>query len=506
MEKLTRNISVNPSFLLPAAALAWGALTFAVTALAGLPLLFPNLALIVASLAVLLFLRPSLALYALLVLSIFENVLGYWFGSLYVGTWRDAITLGILALLAVKFVVSRRDFSARTPVTGLLLLLCGIIFLQIFNPGLPNVTMGVFGFRAYFIPMLGMLIGLNFIENKSQMKRIGIFILVLLSLAAVLGTIQSKMGFSSYENLSQYVRTDLTHHHSGYSWYRVSSIFGSVWEFGNLMAFMILLTIPVYVVVRKKELKVALFCAISILICGLIASAALSSIYGAVVGLVVFTFILKRRRLRFVVAAAVAVSLSAVLLERVGWERVLFYFASGTRHKTLWAPLPFHEALFANLSDCFFGKGMGIALDSVGTRFGFAKSYFQEMNPDRAMEGDYFKLMIQAGFPAMVLLLVIHVKAIVWGLRVRQFLTDPFLKCAAVGITIALCSGVVTSLFRTFIAQRPLDLFIWMSIGILFSLPRLEEKEIRLTHNEKPPRTQPYGMARRSGNLPPRLP
>lgn len=492
MERFARNISNNSSFLLPAAALAWGALAFAATALAGLPLVFPNVALIAASLAILLFLRPSLALYLLLLISLLENLLGYWLGSLYVGTWRDTITVAILALLAARFVISRKGFSLRTPVTGLLALLAGILFLQIFNPALPGVAMGVFGFRAYFIPMLGVFIGFNFIENKSQLKRIGIFLIAVLSLAAILGTIQSKMGLASYENLSQYLRTDIAHQHSGYSWYRVSSIFGSVWEFGNLMAFMILLVIPVYTVARNRRVKIALSLSVCALITGLIASAALSSIYGAMVGIVIFILLLRKRRLSFIVAAVVAMLSSAVLLERIGWERVLFYFASGTQHRTLLAPIPLHEALLANLSDGFLGQGMGIALDSVGARFGFAHSLFQETHPDRSIEGDYFKLMIQAGLPAMVLFLLVHVKAISWGLKARRFLTDPFLRCVAVGITIALCSAMVTSLFRTYVAERPLDLFIWMSMGILFSLPRLEEREIKVSR--RLPRTAIRGL------------
>jgi hypothetical protein len=506
MERLTKNFLTDSVSFRTAATLAWGVLLFAGAAAAGLPAIVPNVVLIIASLAIVLFLRPVLAFYLLLVISLFENVLGYWFDSLYVGTWRDAISLGILSLLAMRFVIARKGFSARTPVTGLTLLFGAVIFLEVFNPGLPHITMGLLGFRAYFIPALGLFIGFNFIEKKEQLRRSGIFLLVMLTLAAVTGTIQAKMGLSSYENLSQYVRTDMTHHHSGYSWYRVSSIFGSVWEFGNLMAFMILLIIPVYTVVRKRNVKIALFLAIAVLICGLVASAALSSIYGALVGIVVFTFILKKRRLRFVVAATIAVAISAILLERVGWERVLFYITSGRRHSTLWAPVPFHEALLANLRDGFFGQGMGIALDSVGARFGFATSLFQEMHPERAMEGDYFKLMIQAGIPGMALFLAIHLKAIAWGLRIRHFLTDPFLRCLAVGISIALCSGVVTSLFRTYVAQRPLDLFLWMSMGILFSLPRLEEQGEKRDRREEYSRSQSHGVARRGGDLPPRLP
>ncbi len=497
MEKFIRIADHSARELFPAIVLFGILLLYAATAATGVPILVPHLLLLAASASLVLFVRPMAVLYLLILVSLFENILGHWLEPLYVGTWRDILTMLILALMAAKLVVLRRGFEVRTPITGLLLLLVGVIFIQIFNPALPNIGMGVFGFRSYFIPILGLFLGLNFIGSRDELSKVGLLLLVILTCAAVVGIIQSKIGFTSYENMNQYIRTDLTHHYSGYSWYRVSSVFGSVWEFGNLMTFMILVTLPVYAVMRKKRLRIPFFVAISLLFTGLISSAALSSIYGAFLGICAYVLFIKKRKTSFVVAAVATVVISAIFMEQAGWERVLFYFFSGARHKSIWAPLPFHEALLENLKGNFFGKGMGISLDAVGARFGYQTSVFKEMHPERAMEGDYFMFMLQAGFPAMILLMAIHLRTVIWGLRIRQHLRDPFFRAVAIGITILVTSAIVTSLFRTFIAQRPLDLLIWFSIGVLFALPRLERKEVSVRADGKDSPVQSHRLARR---------
>lgn len=495
MEKLSRTIVSHNDVLLPTAACTGVVALFVVAAVGGLSPLLPNLLIVLASIALFLFLKPIACLYLLLLLSLFQNILGFWFESLYVGTWRDILTIGILGIITVKFIITKRGFWVRTPITGLLFLFAALIFVQIFNPALPSIGMGIFGFRAYFVPMLGFFIGLNFITSRRELKRIGLFLLVFLSLAAVVGIIQAKMGFGSYENLSQYIRTDIAHYYSGYSWYRVSSIFGTVWEFGNLMSFMILLSLPLYNIMENKRSRTLLFLAISILFTGLIASAALSSIYSACLGICVYAVLLKKRKFSFVVASIAAISLSAIYLERVGWERVILYFFSDLQHQRLFATIPFHEALVGNLKSNFLGKGMGISLDSVGMRFGLSHSLFMEKFPDLTMEGDYFMLMNQAGFPGMILLIIIHVKIIAWARRIQRLLFDTFLKSVAFGISILMISAIVTSLFRTFLAQRPLDLFIWIATGLLFSLPRLEEREREARKNGEHPHLKPHRMA-----------
>jgi|GEM_PF-3428539 len=498
LEKLTRTIGANPRFILPAGALFCTAVLFIITGRVGLSPILPNILLLVGSIAILMFSKPITALYLLLILSLLQNILGPWFESFYVGTWRDILTVGILALIFLKYTIARKGFRARTPVTGLLLLFSALIFVQIFNPQLPSVGMGIFGFRAYFVPILGLFIGLNFISSTKELKRIGLLLLVFLTLSAIVGIIQSKMGFSSYENLSQYIRTDMAHQASGYSWYRVSSIFGSVWEFGNLMTFMILLSLPLYHIVRRKRAKTFLFITIAILFTGLITSAALSSIYSAILGICIYAVLLKKRKLSFVVASVILIALSAIFMERIGWERVVFYFISERQHTTLLAAVPFHEALLGNLKSNFFGSGMGISLDSIGIRYGLPISMYKHMYPDLDMEGDYFRLMNQAGLPTMLLFIFIHVKTILWGLKIRNLLSDVFLKSIALGISILLISALVTSMFRTYIGQRPLDLFIWISIGILFALPRLEKREARSVPERRYPDPGPGGFAGRS--------
>ncbi len=477
MEKLARPFGVNPALLFPATVLTGIAALFLFSAAGGVSPLVPNLLILGTCLLLLLFLKPMFSLYLLLLLSLFQNILGYWFESLYVGTWRDLLTVGITALIAMKFTITRKGFRARTPITGLILVFCALLFIQIFNPALPEISMGIFGFRSYFVPLLGFFIGLNFIADRREIKQIGIFLTVILALTSIIGIIQSKMGFSSYENLSQYIRTDLSHQYSGYSWYRVSSIFGSVWEFGNLMAFAILLLIPFHPITRNRGTRTVLFILIATLFTGLISSAALSSIYSALIGICIFALLLKKRKAGFIAASILAISLSAVFMEKVGWERVIFYFFGQYQHNTLWATVPFHEALLVNMKENFFGMGMGIALDSVGMRFGLPTSLFKQMYPDWTMEGDYFRLMHQAGFPTMIVLMTIHIKGILTGLKLRNTLTDPFLRSVAFGISLLLVSSFVTSIFRTFTAQRPLDLFIWITLGMLFSLPRLDDKE-----------------------------
>jgi len=474
MNKLIRTIGTNPAQLFPAVILTCVAALFLFGAGADISPMILNSLLLAGCCSVLLLTRPITALYLLVVLSLFQTILSHWFESLYTGTWRDILTIAILALLAVKYTIKRKGFYARTPVTGLFLIFAALIFIQIFNPALPSIDMGIFGFRVYFVPMLGLFIGLNFISSKDELAKVWLLLLVSLTLAAILGIIQAKMGFSSYENLSQYVRSDIGHSYTGYSWYRVSSLFGSVWEFGNLMTFMILVSLPLYPVLKEKKHKILLFFATTVLFTGLIASAALSSIYGTLIGTSAYVILLKKRKTSFVIVALIMISVSALLLEKVGWERVIFYFFSNHKHQFLWAPIPFHEALLANLKGNFFGKGMGISLDSVAMRFGFTTNLFKEIYPDHSMEGDYFSLMAQAGFPAMILLGVIHVKVFFHGLRIRRMLSDPILKSAALGISILMIPAVMISIFRSFITLRPLDLFIWIAIGLLFSLPRLE--------------------------------
>lgn len=133
------------------------------------------------------------AVIAALLVNIVEGALRKWlfpeFGqAIYFG--KDLLLLGAYAGFYGPRLVKRRALLVSHPANGLLALLGLLAVLQLANPLLPNLAVGLFGLRAYLIYVPLMYLAPHVFRDTQALRRCWTWYLILALVPLLLGIIQ----------------------------------------------------------------------------------------------------------------------------------------------------------------------------------------------------------------------------------------------------------------------------------------------------------------------------
>lgn len=155
----------------------------------------PNLVAVLGAFALLTLgaLRWRAAVMAAMVLAVFEGALRKWAFAEY-GQWiyfgKDFLLLGAYVGFWAPRVIDRRRLFAWHPASGLLAAFAALALVELANPSLPSLLVGLFGIRAYliYVPLIYMVSALS--RDLEEMGKFRSWFLVLAVIPLTLGIVQ----------------------------------------------------------------------------------------------------------------------------------------------------------------------------------------------------------------------------------------------------------------------------------------------------------------------------
>jgi len=212
-----------------------------------------NLGIIAAIIVVLaIFVRPveSPIFFALFVVILYGNLFKYLTGSRHTLLLVDLITL-LLFLKIVFFYCIRKNFPIYNPLVEFsLIAFLGISLLQILNLNVPGIEAGLEGFRKTSFYMIGFFIGLDYVRDKMQLKKM-VSIFTWLCLPIIAYGIKQAFIMSAFDLKMVGLNWASVWTYRIYGWNRPIGIFSGPFHYAMLCIIIVLCLIYLYLESKK---------------------------------------------------------------------------------------------------------------------------------------------------------------------------------------------------------------------------------------------------------------
>jgi hypothetical protein len=390
----------------------------------------------------------------------------------------------ILEIVSTQRFVFFRGILVPMAVLGLI----GIA--EIFNPALPNILVGIVGFKilCFYMPMI--FLGYYCFKNVSEARRFLRFLVVISVPVGLFALWQYSVGPEALTRFGQGFRIAVVstpgssygEHLRAIGTFSASSLL-AIYESCILVIGIILLGMS-----KKTAEKALIACCLLVALMGLLVSGTRGAMLGTGVT-VACMFIFMRKRIGIAgmgVMVALAVGLIAVLLGNAVLGRLESLTDPAVYTGRLRVPVG--RSLNA-LTRWPLGLGLGYA--SVG-----ARHVMPDGKPLMLVENYVTKLACEAGWFGIVAFVWLVLAAMAQGLRSYRLSVEPEKKWLAGGLAVFLVGQLLLSFEGSGLDAIPLNVYFWFLLGVLLRVPDLASADAGL----------PPGALSASSNVRPDVP
>jgi len=397
--------------------------------------------------------------------------------SLWLYPWRmpllfkDFIIILIYIGFLTKFTIQRKQVLFRSPLTVPLLLLATFGVIQLFNPNLENLVVGLVGIRTLllYIPLL--FIGYHFIKTKEQLYKCGIFLVILAIPVSVVGIFQYLAGPDAVAGLGPgfarsvvAVGTPL-----GYAVFRPTSTFSYAGGLGGYLLVMILLTICFINFRVRGWTKWICLISLASLIFGLAANTQRSAMLLLSLGIPVMYLLQKKR----IISSALPFLVGSCLV--AAWFFLpAFFYRLDTMTRDPYGVIvrqhlinPAVVSVSRALISSPLGRGIGYA--SPGSRYVTTGWTFTE--------SFVAYLIYELGIVGLALYIWILASLVRLGFRIHRGLSDSGLRWLAVGIVVYQLAIISISGTYCPLNFPPTNVYFWFFGGAIMKLSIIDISE-----------------------------
>jgi hypothetical protein len=423
------------------------------------------------------FLAWRRAVLAAMILAVFEGAIRKWvlpdFGqAVYLA--KDMLLVGAYAGFWAPRVLRRRRLLDPHPANVALVLLGVIALLELLNPLLPNLSVGLFGLKAYlvYVPLMYMVPAV--FPDAQVLRRFWTWYLLLALIPMTLGLIQFTEPAGSI--LNRYAWEDELRPgvatFGASSQVRITGTFSYITGYTTYLLLIILMGLALVAFQPKRKLSKAAYGILGVAVVNLLMTGSRGPvlIIGATVPmLLVLAF---RRtgteRVRAVGALCVAVSLSAIIAVKAFPEASSAFVARVETSTDLVDRVVgiVREPVLAGVSAGVAGYGVGVTHQA---RAFLTEGWAGGMSPPDA-EGEWERIILEVGPVGFVLILLMRV-FVSWQLwtALRAAGTTPLVPYLAAALLFSLASIPGNLVFN-----HTASLFYWFLAG--FGLIRRREQ------------------------------
>lgn len=395
-----------------------------------------------------------------------------------------------LAVLNPRWIQEyRRDETYRKIGTALGLFIA-VHFLQVFNPALNSVWVGMNGFRLWGFFMLIYYLPVRFFRSATPIAGILSIALITGVISALYGVKQGVLGFTEFE------RIIVSSGSLGTIWisdkvYRVFSTFPYSTHFAYFMVIAIIASLCLIGMRVRTELKVLALLALPVLAAGLSMSVTRSAWFSLAGGLAFMFGTLTTsnpaaRRGRIVLLGLLIVGM--LVMNKVspepsgGWKSKDYGDALENQLGSLKAPLKDnsmqHRTIQVRASLPYIATHpLGAGVNSqVADKFGAERESV-------VVENHYFMIAVDLGWLGIAAFLFMIGSVVKYGVRAHDAIRDSSLKWIAKGALGLFVAVMVGNIAGPHMTLHPVDAYMWLLVG---SLPVLVKLDRELAADREP--------------------
>lgn len=386
------------------------------------------------------------------------------------------------------YLLQRRDVSVPGFPLALVVALATVTLLQLLNPTLPNLLVGIIGMKVWlmYIPMA--VLGYHLIQRREDLERMLRLMALVAIVPCVIGIVegvligqgQAASVYRLYGDAAGVVSQGFADVGGEVGQIRrVPSTFSFVTQYYLFTMAMLAVAYAYWrgFLARKRGLApligVALFTLVAF-------AAVLSGARGALLGVPLLTVLMLlldgfdvRRHWLLPVAAVAAIFAAASVFGTSPSALVSEVADHGFSEFSVQTVDGFRDAFDRTV----FGLGTGV--DSVPARYALPEFDPYALVGGKFAESWWVKALLELGIVGLVLVVVLMLSVLARLAGAHLRVKDPSLRAVSAAF-VALAVFVVFYNFKaSYLDLDPMNVIFWLFVGITLKLPRLEEEQER---------------------------
>lgn len=405
----------------------------------------------------------------ILILASYINLIKPIFGIRYSPILVDLIIVLLFIKIFFNKIISEKHSLFISPEIEIPLLLFFLIsVVQIFNPNIPSLQIGLEGFRKTTFQMIGIFLGIYFIRDSLEVEKISKH-LCFASIPILLYGIKQWFFFSSFDQ--KIIDTNL----AGFWTYtilgkmRAISIFSGPFHFGMFSCIFCMLSLFFYQ--KKRRIFYLVLFAISLL--GVIFSMTRTNIVALILSCLFFLWFVKPEKRRLVIKIGICSILILIILAVIFLQNflpvknVLNSFKNISKDQRFLGRFRGYEKMAKAFNERpILGYGMGSAGDTLKPLF--------EGNVHFTSHNLGFKILIETGLLGLGIYIFFF---LLWFKKAFNLFKAKtiHIKNLSVLITSIVLVLLVNGIVGSAVEAYPINLYIWFFMGTLVKIWWLEK-------------------------------
>jgi hypothetical protein len=423
------------------------------------------------------FVKWRTSVFAFMVYVVVEGFLLNYFHTIpELNLLKDLWTVAMFGGLA--WILAARGVGSPFPMTSWMvpfLAFAVVYVMQVFNPALPNLLVGLVGVRTTLLFFLLMPVGYWFFESRRRVLDFFWFMVWLSVPVALFGLVQYWMGPAWLTSLSPGFNRAITfaigdgRGSSPLMYFRTLSTFVHTGGFGQYLSFMMLIVVALWCMPSMRPRRLVLAGMFTVLCTALLTTGSRGSLVAFALAACLL-LVLHRRVTRLVPLLLVLPLLlwasifvaDAAFVER--FETILDLDYVARRNMPLF---------FGGLDDAMRGS------DWAGMGAGYASVAARHVGPTPmnvgVLENGLAKIRWEAGLPGLVLYAVFISAMMLDSLRVPARIPDRELRWLVTACGLFLFTCLLSVSLGTPFDASPSNTYIWFFAGFLARSPQLAD-------------------------------
>ncbi len=418
----------------------------------------------------------------------FVSIVKAFTGIRYAPITLDLALFVLVAAASLTYwVFGRRPFQA---LDILIIAFLSLAFLQIFNPNVPSIFVGLEGFRLLAFQCLGYFAAILLVKTKEDIKAVMTVILIASTIVALYAIKQYFWpSWWDLRIIDMTTASAATFTSSGRM--RAFSTLPSAAHLSMLLVLSVLISL--FFIIQGIKRRICIFFLFPLLF-----SFSLTIVRAGWVALgvglatsVFFAIRQRRRKTAFMVvlASVIAVMLIFRLLPSLREMSEIYTALTSLRHVTQeyhWQGrvISWRRYLLPSVILNPLGYGTGAAADNLHHAFTGYRTF--------TSHSTYLKIALELGVLGLLLFIAISWKIIRIGLSTFSKIQDDFLRGTTVTILSFFAAFLVGGIVGPFTDTYPTNLYLWFLLGLLTKIKNIDAKHANLATTTLPQNGSTY--------------
>lgn len=421
--------------------------------------------------------------------------------------------LFVIPTYIIFFLLHTRDLQrTRVPalLTMILVIFAGLVLLQLFNPNIKRLVIGLVGVKVWLLYLPLIYLGAAFFQRAEDLQRVLRVCVAIAIIPCTLGIVEFVLSQAfGYRMVMSAIygpaaAADATqqfaYFNMGTRFFRIPSTFSYVSQYSGYCLMMIPLTYMLQSIETEPGWRLFSRIMMGVVFAACMLSGARANFIFAPMLYATILF-LDAKLTRMAVGLIFVPIVMFTTLDAVGLDVLGVFGASGDLAKNYGSNLVIPE-LIQSITTHPFGEGVGM---NTGAALNLMTPAEKALVHN--IEGYYSKAVIELGFFGMLLIIIFFSTLILYGVGIRRRVRDPMARSVSSAVLAFVIIMTIHSGKGWQIELDPINVWYYLLVGLMFQVPAMDfsalttrrrRAETAHAHSRRPRR----GFAPRPGQAP----